>query len=152
MTMALSMPPPSARPWLRSISTSLVKPKVRARAMSRVVVLTHVELHTLARGVYGRMGKVDLEAQLEAVVGVEACPLEVLALALAHLDGADDPDEALGSLLQLDARALQQEHEGGGGAVEDGHFLGGDVYIDVVEPEAGNGRHQVLHGMHLGAA
>src|SRR5256885_13233295 len=46
------------------------------------------------------------------------------SLALAHLDGADDPDEALGSLLQLDARALQQEHEGGGGAVEDGHFLG----------------------------
>jgi hypothetical protein len=95
--------------------------------------------------------KLDLEAELEAVVRLRR-PLELLALALAHLDGLKHAQEFLGRLLQLDARALQQEDEGRGRAVEDGHLLGGDVDVQVVQAQAGAGRHQVLDGAHLGVA
>ena len=70
MTMALSSPPPSARPLARSISTSRVKPKVRARNVAAVVVASHIEFHALAGGIDGRMGKVDVKTQFEAVVGL----------------------------------------------------------------------------------
>ncbi|MOA06272.1 hypothetical protein D3C78_1259030 [compost metagenome] len=98
------------------------------------------------------MGEVDFETQLEAVVGVEARPLEVLAFAFTHFHGPFDADEALGRILQLHARALQQEHEGRRGAVENGHFLGRDVDVQIVQPQAGDGRHQVLDRVHLGPA
>jgi hypothetical protein len=34
---------------------------------------------------------------------------------------------------------LQQKHEGGRGAIEDGHFLGRDVDIEVVDAQAAQG-------------
>jgi hypothetical protein len=49
-----------------------------------------------------------------------------------------------GAFCQFDAGALQQEHKGRGRAVQDGHFLGRDVHIQVVDAQAGAGRHQVL--------
>jgi hypothetical protein len=38
----------------------------------------------------------------------------------------------------------------GRAAVEDGHFLGRDVDVQVVQPQPGAGRQQVLDGLHLG--
>jgi hypothetical protein len=129
----------------------LVKPKVRARAMSRLYwPAAEVELHALAGGVQRRVVELDLEAQLVAVIRLQPRPLQRRALALAHLHRLLHAQEALGRLLQLDARALQQEHEAGGRAVEDGHLLGGDVDIQVVQPQPGAGRQQVLDGLHLG--
>jgi hypothetical protein len=97
-------------------------------------------------------GELDLEAQLVAVIGLEPRPLQRRALALAHLDRLLHAQEALGCVLQRDARALQQEDEGGGRAVEDGHLLGGDVDMQVVQAQPGAGRQQVLDGLHLGPA
>ncbi|MNT29283.1 hypothetical protein D3C72_1650150 [compost metagenome] len=98
------------------------------------------------------MVEVDLEAQLEAVVRLQARPLLVGALAFAHLDLAQHADEAARRLLQLDARALQQEHEGRGRPVEDRHFVGRDVDVEVVDAQARAGGHDVFDGLHLGAA
>ncbi len=124
----------------------------RARDVARVVARAEVELHALAGGIHGGVGEVDFEAQLVAVVGLEPRPLELLALALAHLDGARDADELLRCVLQHHAGALQQEHEGGRRAVEDGHFLGRDVDVEIVQPQSRAGRHEVLDRVHLGAA
>jgi hypothetical protein len=46
---------------------------------------------------------------------------------------------------------LQQEHEGRGRAVHDRQFGGIDIDVDVVDAQAGQGRHQVLDGGDLDA-
>jgi hypothetical protein len=131
----------------------LVKPKVRARAMSRLYwPRAEVELHALAGGVQRRVVELDLEAQLVAVEGLQPRPLQRGAFALAQFHRLLHAQEALGRLLQFDARALQQEHEAGGAAVEDGHLFGRDVDVQVVQPQPGAGRQQVLDGLHLGRA
>ena len=151
--MALSIEAPRPRPRERIISTSLVKPKVRARAMSLLVLAgAEVELDALAGLVDGWVIEVDLEGQLVAVVRLQPGPLEVAAFALAHLDGLGHAHELLGRFLQLDAGALQQVHERGRRAVEDGHFFGGDVDVDVVQAQTCASRHQVLDGVDLGRA
>jgi len=76
-------------------------------------------------------------------------PLEAPPFTLADFDGLDDAQETLRGIWQFDASALQEEHEGRGRAVEDGHFLGGDVDDQVVEAEAGAGRQQVLDRVDL---
>ena len=96
------------------------------------------------------MGKVDLKAQLEAVIGVKTCPLQALALAFSHFNRALDADKALGGFLQLNACALQQKHEGRRRSIQNRHFFSRNVHIDVVDAQTGDGRHQVLHRMHLG--
>ena len=96
------------------------------------------------------MGKVNLKAQLEAVIGVKACPLEVLALAFAHFHRTFDANKALGRFLQLNASALQQKHKGGRRAIKNRHFLSGDIDIEVVDTKPCDGRHQVLDRMHFG--
>jgi hypothetical protein len=108
--------------------------------------------HTLARRIHRGVVEIDLEAELVAVVRIKPCPLHVGALAFAHFHRLHEAHETLGRALQLDARALQQEHEGRGRAVENRHFLGADVHIQVVDAQARAGRHQVLHRVHLGAA
>jgi hypothetical protein len=80
--------------------------------------------------------------------GFEARPLEAAPLAFAHFHGLEHPQEALRRTLELDPGALQEVDEGGRRAVQDRHFLGGDVDIEVVDAEAGAGRHQVLHRVH----
>jgi len=112
-------------------STSLVKPKVRARAMSRL---------------YWPVAK------LEAVVRFQPGPFQLGAFAFAHFDRALDAQKALGRLLQLDAGALQQVDKRGRRAIQDGDFFGGDVDVEVVQSQAGAGRHQVLDGVDLGGA
>jgi hypothetical protein len=54
--------------------------------------------------------------------------------------------------LQFDARALQQKHKGCRGAVKDGHLLGRDVHVEIVQPQPCAGGHQVFHRVHLGIA
>ena len=111
-TIALSMLPPSARPRERIMSTSLVKPKVRARAMSRLYCAgAHVELDALAGLVDGRVVEVDLEAELVALVRLEARPHQAAPSPSRTSTGLQHAHEALGRVLQLDAGALQQEHE-----------------------------------------
>jgi len=61
-------------------------------------------------------------------------------------------DEPARRVLQFDARALQQEHEGGRGPVEDRHLFGRDVDVQVVHAQAGAGGHQVFDGVDLGTA
>ena len=74
-----------------------------------------------------RMVELDLEGELVALVRLEARPLQRGALAFADLDRLLHAQEALRRVLQLDAGALQQEHERRRRAVEDRHLLGGDV-------------------------
>ena len=120
----------------------------RAGNVAAVVVQRQVELGTLAGGVDGRVRKVDFKAQLVAVVGLDARPFQLVAAALAHLDGFGDADKTLGHALQHDAGALQQEHEGGRRTVQNRHLLGCDVHIQIVQTQAGAGRHQVFNGLH----
>jgi hypothetical protein len=86
------------------------------------------------------------------MVRLQPGPHQLLALALAHLDGLVDLEEALGRVLHDDAGRLQQEDEARGGAVQHRHLVGIDVDDEVVQPQAGAGRQQVLDGLHLGAA
>ena len=72
-------------------------------------------------------------------------------VAVAHFHRALDADEALGRVLLLDAGGLQQEHERTGGAVHDRHFRRGQFDVGIVDAEAGQRRHQVFDGLHLGA-
>ena len=72
-------------------------------------------------------------------------------VALAHLDMLADAQEPLGRVLLGDAGGLQQEHERAGRAIHDRHFGCGQLDVDVVDAQAGQGRHQVLDGLHLGA-
>src|SRR5690606_39469261 len=77
-----------------------------------------VDLGAGGRLVEDRVVEVDREADLEALEGLEAGPL----VAVLDLDRLLDADEALGLVLLLDARRLQQEHEGTGRAVHDRHL------------------------------
>ena len=68
ITIALSSEPPRARPFERSISTSCVKPKVRARATSRTKRdLGEIDLDLELGASKHRMVELDREADLEAV-------------------------------------------------------------------------------------
>ena len=86
------------------------------------------------------------------MVRIEPSPFELTALAFAHFHGLQDPDEALGCFLQFDTGTLKQVDERSGRAVQNRHFLGGDVHHQVVDTESGAGTHQVLDGVHLGPA
>jgi hypothetical protein len=103
----------------------------------------------LAGRVDRRVIELDLEGQHVAVVRLETGPFQAGPLALAHLDRLQHPDEALGCVLQFDARALQQEDETRRRAVEHRHLVGGDVDGQVVQAQAGAGRQQVLDGLYL---
>jgi hypothetical protein len=86
--MALSMLPPRPRPRERIISTSLVKPKVRARAMSRLYWPEPKSNSTRwPVCVHGGVVELDLEGQLVAVIGLQPRPLQRAALAFAHSTG-----------------------------------------------------------------
>jgi hypothetical protein len=122
-----------------------------ARDLARVLAAAEVELDPLAGGIDGRVVELDLEAQLVAVERVQARPLELGAFALTHLDRTQHADEALGGLLLDDAGALQQVDERGRRTIQDGHLFGRDVDIQVVQPQAGAGAHQVLDRVDLGA-
>ena len=98
------------------------------------------------------MREIDIKLQLKAVVGVKARPFKALAFAFTHFHGLLDADKFLGSVLQLNASTLQQEHERGRRSVQNRHFFGGDIYVQVINTQAVQGRHQVLDGVHLGIA
>src|SRR5690606_41126117 len=55
--------------------------------------------------------------QREAIIGLEPRPFLLVALALADLDGLDDPQEALRSGLLLQAGGTQQVDESAGAAI-----------------------------------
>mmetsp|Transcript_46808 Transcript_46808/g.110149 ORF Transcript_46808/g.110149 Transcript_46808/m.110149 type:complete len:344 (+) Transcript_46808:2509-3540(+) len=86
------------------------------------------------------------------MVGLQLGPHQLLALALAHLDGLLDAQEALGRVLHDDAGGLQQEDEARGRAIEHRHLIGIDVDEEVVQPQAGAGRQQMFDGLNLGPA
>ena len=60
-----------------------------------------------------------------------------------------DANEGLGRRLLFDASRLDQEHEGTRAAVHDRHFTGAQFDKDVVDPQAREGRHQMLDRRHL---
>jgi hypothetical protein len=137
----------------RIISTSLVKAEgAGPRDVARVGARAHVELHTLAGGVHRRVVEINFKTELVAFVRRQARPLGVGALAFAHFHRLDHADKALGCGLQFNARRLQQKHKRRSRAVQDGHFFGRDIDIQVVDAQARASRHQMLNGMHLGAA
>ncbi len=123
-----------------------------ARDVSLVAARSHVEADALPAGGHRRVVELDLEGQHITVVRFELGPLQCRALAFADLHLLLDADEALGRVLQLDARALQQVDEAGGRAVEHRHLFAADVDDDVVQTEACARRQQVLDGLHLGPA
>jgi hypothetical protein len=88
------------------------------------------------------MVELDREADAEAVMRAEAGDL----VAVAHLDVLADSQEPLGRVLLGDAGGLQQEHERARRAIHDRHFWRGQFDVDVVDAQAGQGRHQVLDG------
>jgi hypothetical protein len=59
------------------------------------------------------------------------------------------PQEFLGGILFLDARRLQQEDERRRRTVHDRQFRCVDIYIDVVDAQPGQCRHQVLDSRDL---
>ena len=87
----------------------------------------------------------DGEGQPVAVVGLEAGPL----VAIPHLDGPGDANEFLGRILFLDAGGLDQEDEGRGRTVENGHFRRIQIDPAIVDAQPAEGRHQVFDGPHL---
>ena len=121
-----------------------------ARDVAFVAARPHVEAHALTGGVDRRMVEIDLETELETVARRQPGPHQALALALAHFHRFLDPQETLGRGLQHDASALQQKDKAGRRAVENGHLVGSDVDLQIVQPQAATSRHQVLDGLHLG--
>ena len=109
----------------------------------------HVKHHTLASGIHRRMGKINLKAQPVAVVGLQPGPFFCCALTLLHRDCGEQPNEAARGLLLHDARALEQKHKRGGRAVKNRQLFGADIHVQVVHAQAGAGRHQMLHCVHL---
>lgn len=89
----------------------------------------------------------DGETELVALVRLKARDL----VALAHFHRLLDADEALGLVLLDDASRLQQEHERAGGTIHDRQFGRRQLHDHVVHTQAGQCRHQVLHGLDLGA-
>ena len=91
------------------------------------------------------MAKIDRERQREAVMRFEAGPFLVAAFTLADFDGLEHADELLGRVLLDDAGRAQQVDERGRAAVHDGDFFGGQVDMQVVDAQAGQRRHEMLH-------
>jgi len=120
--------------------------------VAAVVAAAQIKLHALPGGIHCRVVKIDFETELEAVVRRKPGPLGLRTLALAHFHRTRHPDEAPGQFLQLDTGALQQKYERGRGAIENRNLFGGNVDIEVVQPQTRAGRHQVLHRVHLGGA
>ncbi|VAY89348.1 conserved hypothetical protein [mine drainage metagenome] len=120
--------------------------------------VAHVSLHVeveavVLRGLVDRgMVELDGEIQPKAVVRLQSRPLLAVAVLRAHLHRPAHADEALGRGLLLQPGGLQQVDKAGGRAVEDGDFLGVHVHDQVVQPQAGAGREQVLDGVNLGVA
>ena len=120
--------------------------------VTRIHALGHVEHHLLAGRVDGGVAKVDFEAELEAVKGFELGPLDVGPLTFADLHGFEHAQKTLGCVLFDDARTLQQKHKRRRRAVQNGHFFGGDVHIQVVDAQTCACRHEVLDGEDFGRA
>ncbi|MNT05106.1 hypothetical protein D3C72_1397150 [compost metagenome] len=93
------------------------------------------------------MRKIDLEAQLVAMVGIQPSPLEIVALALPDFHRLEQAQKALGRVLQLDTRALQQKNKRGGRAIEDRDFLSRHIDVQIVDAQTGAGGHHMLHRM-----
>ena len=119
--------------------------------VARIATTGHVKRHLLTCGVNRWVMEIDLEAQLEAVMGVESSPFDLIALPFANFHRLGDPQKTLGRVLLHDACALQQKHKRGGRAVKDGHLFGGDVNEQVVQTKAMASRHQVLDRVNFGA-
>ena len=106
------------------------------------------EVHAGALAVLAedRVLELDLEVDLEALVGLEARPL----VAVPDFDRLADAHETLRRGLLLDAGGLHQEHERSGAAIHDRHFRRGELDERVVDAQAGERRQQVFHRRHLG--
>ena len=126
--------------------------RASARDLALVVARAHVEHHALAGLVHRRVVELDLEAEPVAFVRLQARPLQRRARAFAQLDRLLHAQEALGRLLQLDAGALQQEHERRGRAVEDRHLFVGGVDEEIVDAQARARRQEMLDRLHRRAA
>ena len=105
-----------------------------------VRVRREIDDNPVTRRIEGRMAEVDRELETESVVRIEPCPL----VTMTHLDGLADADEALGSVLLLDAGRLDQEHEWRRAAIHDRDLRRGQVDVQVVDAETRERRHQVL--------
>ncbi len=96
-------------------------------------------------GADGRRGEDDGERHVETRTprgGKEGG----LRLAMRDLHRGEDLDRLAGRVLFGDAGAIDEEDEGGGGAIENRHFR--PVHLDqrVVDAEPGERRHDVLDG------
>src|SRR4030081_1289758 len=90
----------------------------------------------------------DLEVDFEAVIRIEARPL----VAVFDLQAFENAREALGSLLFLDARRLQEKYERAGAAIHDGNFTGAHLDQRVVDTQSRQGRQEMLDGGNLDVA
>jgi hypothetical protein len=88
------------------------------------------------------------KSSLKPSCGDRRAHFSLLPAALAHFDFLQHADEFLRRVLVLHAGLLQQEDEGGRRAVHDRDFLGRHFDVQVVDAEAGAGRHQVFDGRH----
>ena len=139
MTIAFSSEPPSARPFWRSHSTSLRKPKVRAAAMlsAKLCLGDAFRARLVAQQ---RMVEADGVADLEVIRRVDRDALVAVAICTGrrifrYLRGADR---------LLDARFLDQIQERRRAAVHDRHFAVIELDDDVVDADADERGEQVL--------
>ena len=141
-TTAFCSDPPRARPRARSCLDFRAKPNVRAGAM-RAAYSSGRTLQVRLWLPDVRMREVDLVGDRQAVaVG------HVEDRLVAALDGelAVERRQAHRGVLALEARGVEESDERQRRAVQDRDLRALDLDPAVVEPLAGGGREQVLHG------
>ena len=146
-TTALARLPPRARPAARSAATSSARVKVRASASAARKLRGDRRSESDCRPM-AVAGKSMVREASKPLRGRrrQFGPGRVGAVAVLHphraqhLDRLDRGVAGLGN----DAGAVDQEDEGRGGAVQDGHFRAVDLDQRVVHAAAGQRRHHVL--------
>ena len=108
------------------------------------------QLHAAALHADGGIGEADGDVEIEAVEAVRRQQRRALG-AHAHFDRLKNADHALRRVLLFQAGVQQHLHERRGRTVEDRHFRAVHFDDQVVDAQAGAGRHQVLDGRDLNA-
>ena len=87
------------------------------------------------------MIEVDDKVHLETIIRLE----EGILVSVLDPHRTLDAHEALGPILLLDPRRLNEKDEGCGAAVHDGHFGGADIDIGVIDAQSGEGGQEMLN-------
>ena len=88
--------------------------------------------------------KINRKSQRKTFVRLEACPFSLITLAFTDFNRLKNTQELLGYALLFNAGRTQQVHKRCSAAIHDGHFLGCEVNVKIVDTQPGQGGHQVF--------